>query len=273
VSWAEICFPKKEGGLGLKELEIWNISSMMRHIWSLFAKSGSIWVAWVQEYLLKGKSFWSVSIPQNSSWNWRKLLKMRGLARDFIKFEVGTGSQIHMWIDNWHPFGGLVDRFGYRVVYDSHSRLEAKLDSVLKNGVWCWKPARSEMLVDIQSRLPEVPIGEIDKPVWSISRSGSYDCSDTWNYLRQKKAIVNWWPLVWHQHAIPKQAFILWLAVNNRLTTGDRFLAWGYEGDTNCVFCRNGTESRDHLFFSCGFSSRIWKTCLQRCDVLNPPTS
>jgi hypothetical protein len=50
-------------------------------------------------------------------------------------------------------------------------------------------------------------------------------------------------------------------------------LAWGYEGDTNCVFCRNGTESRDHLFFSCGFSSRIWKTCLQRCDALNPPTS
>jgi hypothetical protein len=92
VSWAEICFRKKEGGLGLKELEIWNISSIMRHIWSLFAKFGSICVAWVQEYLLKGKSFWSVSIPQNSSWNWRKLLKIRGLAKDFIKFEVGTRS-------------------------------------------------------------------------------------------------------------------------------------------------------------------------------------
>ena len=81
-----------------------------------------------------------MSIPQNSSWNWRKLLKIRGLARDFIKFEVGTRSQIHMWIDNWHPFGGLVDRFGYRVVYDFHSQLEAKLDSVLKQDVWCWKP-------------------------------------------------------------------------------------------------------------------------------------
>jgi hypothetical protein len=122
-------------------------------------------------------------------------------------------------------------------------------------GVWCWKPARSKMLVDIQSRFPKVPIGEIDKPVWSISRFGSYVCSDTWNYLRQKNAIVNWWPLVWHQHAIPKQALILWLADNNRLTTSDRLLAWGYKGDTNCVFCRNGTESCDHLFFSCGFSS------------------
>jgi hypothetical protein len=42
ISWNDICFPKKEGGLGLKDVEILNISFMMRHIWSIFAKSGSI---------------------------------------------------------------------------------------------------------------------------------------------------------------------------------------------------------------------------------------
>jgi hypothetical protein len=41
IAWDELCFPKKEGGLGLKNLEIWNSSSMMRHIWSLFARAGS----------------------------------------------------------------------------------------------------------------------------------------------------------------------------------------------------------------------------------------
>jgi hypothetical protein len=35
ISRNDICFPKKEGGLGLKYVEIWNISSMMRHIWSI----------------------------------------------------------------------------------------------------------------------------------------------------------------------------------------------------------------------------------------------
>jgi hypothetical protein len=55
VSWSDLCFPKKEGGLGLKKLEVWNQSSMLRHIWSLFAKSGSIWVAWVKINLLKKK--------------------------------------------------------------------------------------------------------------------------------------------------------------------------------------------------------------------------
>jgi hypothetical protein len=51
------------------------------------------------------------------------------------------------------------------------------------------------------------------------------------------------------------------------LSTGYRQVTWGYQGDAQCVFCRNGLESRDHLFFKCSFSSRIWIYCLQRCDV------
>jgi hypothetical protein len=120
-------------------------------------------------------------------------------------------------VDNWHPFGALFDKFGFRVIYDSNSRLDAKLDIVLKQGNWCWRPARTEDLVTIQSRLMDVPIGGIDKPVWSLAKSGVFTCAKTWNHLRKKKEAVRWWPLVWHSFAIPKQAFILWLALLNKL--------------------------------------------------------
>jgi hypothetical protein len=225
----------------------------------------------VQAYLLKEKSFWNVSTPQNGSWYWRKLLKFRHLARGLIRFEAGTGENIHLWIDNWHPFGALVEKFGFRIVYDSCSNLEAKLSSVLKDGIWCWRPAHSEDLVEIQTKLPEMHLGIVDSPVWTISRSGVYVSADTWNHFRIKRSCVNWWPLVWHSYSIHKQTFILWLVVKNRLTTGDRMLAWGYKGDTTCVICRNGTESRNHLFFGCGFWSRLWRTFMERCNIPNPP--
>lgn len=99
VAWSEVCYPKKEGGLGLKDLEVWNISSMLRQVWTLFACALSIWVAWIQAYMLKGRSFWSVSIPQSCSWCWRKVLKLRFIAKNFIKFEVGDGKMIHLWQD------------------------------------------------------------------------------------------------------------------------------------------------------------------------------
>ncbi|GKU95211.1 hypothetical protein SLEP1_g8598 [Rubroshorea leprosula] len=60
VKWESLCFPKQEGGLGIKGLELWNISCIMRYIWMIFSQAGSIWVAWVHEYLLKNCSFWTV---------------------------------------------------------------------------------------------------------------------------------------------------------------------------------------------------------------------
>jgi hypothetical protein len=82
VAWTNICFPK-EDGLGLKMLEAWNQTSMLKHIWSIFARFGSLWVAWIKENFLKQKSLWSVGIPQNCSWCWRKILKLRDIAKKF----------------------------------------------------------------------------------------------------------------------------------------------------------------------------------------------
>ncbi|XP_059435384.1 uncharacterized protein LOC132168417 [Corylus avellana] len=192
---------------------------MLRHIWSIFARSGSIWVAWVRENLLKRKSFWSVGISQNCSWSWRKILKLRDIAKRFLKFEVGNGDNIHMWLDLWHPAGILIEQYGFRVVYDAQSNIEAKLSSVICNGDWFWRPARSEALVDIQARLSEVCLGQFDKPIWLGSKKGVYVSAETWEALREKNTEVIWWKLIWFPLAIPKQAFILWLAMKNRLLT------------------------------------------------------
>lgn len=126
-----------EGGVGLKRLEGWNKSDILRHIWNLFVKGGSLWVAWVREYLLSGKSFWLVNIPHSCSWSWRKLLKLRDVAKKFLQFKIGDGQSVHLWLDNWHPDGILFEKYGFRAEYDAGSNLEAKVSSVLKEHSWC----------------------------------------------------------------------------------------------------------------------------------------
>ena len=163
--------------------------------------------------------------------------------------------------------GVLFEKFGFRMVYDAHSTLEAKLSSVIQNGNWCWGPARSEALVEVQAGLYEVRLGSFDKPIWGASRKKGYVCSETWEALRVKNDEVLWCKRVWFPLAIPKQAFILWLAMRDRLTTGERLLKWGYQGNVQCWFCHNQMETRDHLFFECSFSSRIWNFCMARCRV------
>ena len=71
ISWDTICYPKSEGGLGLKELVSWNKACRLQSIWAIITKSSSLWIAWIQEYVLKGKSFWDLAESSTSSWSRR----------------------------------------------------------------------------------------------------------------------------------------------------------------------------------------------------------
>ena len=71
-------------------LEVWGTREFrMRHIWNLLALVGSIWVAWINENLLRGRSFWVTKISIKCSWGWRKLLKLRELITQFIRSSLG----------------------------------------------------------------------------------------------------------------------------------------------------------------------------------------
>jgi hypothetical protein len=55
VSWDALYVPKTEGDLGLRKLEDWIRTSILKHIWNLFTKAGSLRVAWVKMNSIKGR--------------------------------------------------------------------------------------------------------------------------------------------------------------------------------------------------------------------------
>jgi len=186
-----------------------------------------------------------------------------------MRFKVGDGSRIFLWLDVWHPDGCLLDKYGYRVVYDAASSVCAKLSSIIRNGEWYWPYARSESIVVIQSKLSDVEIGNTDLPFWNCKK-GSYVCAETWEALRVKAPTVSWWKVVWNPVAIPRHSFLLWLVFRDALVSKERMCRWGYAGDCLCPFCRSKLENREHLFFKCSFSTRLWKDLMASCLVSNP---
>ena len=98
--------------------------------------------------------------------------------------KLGMEEAYFLWLDRWHPDGILYQVYGHRIVYDAASSLEAKVDSVLKNEEWDWKPERSEELVIIQSKLNLVKIKEKDSEFWLASSSGQFICGATWEIIK-----------------------------------------------------------------------------------------
>jgi len=68
-------------------------------------------------------------------------------------------------------------------------------------------------------------------------------------------------------NAIPKQAFVMWLAMKNCLTTGDRLVKWGYKCEVSCVFCRNEWKAENTFSLSVATVQEV----MSRCNVNHPP--
>jgi hypothetical protein len=59
------------------------------------------------------------------------------------------------------------------------------VSSIIREGEWFWRRARSDRFVHIQSKLFEVSIGGEDLPAWKSS-TGTYLSAQTWELLQTK---------------------------------------------------------------------------------------
>ena len=68
VAWKIVVKPCNEGGLGIHSLSEWNRAAMAKHLWKILRPGPkSLWVKWVEENLLKGRSIWEVPVPSDCS--------------------------------------------------------------------------------------------------------------------------------------------------------------------------------------------------------------
>ncbi|XP_009102784.1 uncharacterized protein LOC103828897 [Brassica rapa] len=80
---------------------------------------------------------------------------------------------------------------------------------------------------------------------------------ETWELIRVVQHKCGWEKIVCFSQVTPKYSFITWLAMHNRLSTMD--LRWNMAIPPQCALCNNLVETRNYLFFSCEFSSWIWR--------------
>ncbi|GAV93068.1 LOW QUALITY PROTEIN: zf-RVT domain-containing protein, partial [Cephalotus follicularis] len=221
VKWADVCKPEMEGGLGIKDMKTWNKALLLKQVWGLM------------------------------SWSCRQTLLLRPLAREHIIYQCGNGERFSLWYDPWLQGDSIHARYGRRVMYDTGLGCHARVKDVLCEGQWNW-PQVSGDLLEIQQRVNVIPISTNPDTIFWTKVGDSFSTSRAWNAIRTRSNFVGWHELVLHPR-IPKHAFSLWLAIRTR----DKLMAMGVTHSAQCVFHCGGTESLDHLFFQCPFSTSV----------------
>ncbi|GKD49864.1 reverse transcriptase zinc-binding domain-containing protein [Tanacetum coccineum] len=117
---------------------------------------------------------------------------------------------------------------------------------------------------------PKLSNGVKDKFPWYTNdgKSVNYSTNKAWRDWRNTSDKVSWHDFVWFSNCTPKHSFIMWMAVQGRLTTQDRLLKWYPNKQVKFLFCGICHDSLNHLFFKCTYANEVWCN-LKRLSNLN----
>ena len=163
----------------------------------------------------------------------------------------------------------------YRAITNAGFNLHDKVADVVSNGAWSWPVSWFDnfpVLMNVPT--PILNDEHVDTLQWKM-RDGTFrlfSVRDVWESIREQGNAVEWFQLVWSRHSIPRHATHLWLVMRKRLKTHDRMRPWdvGNDVDLNllrCLLCKTQSDSHDHLFFECSYSSQVWFRVLQVAEI------
>ncbi|XP_048615516.1 uncharacterized protein LOC111213492 [Brassica napus] len=254
IAWEEVCCPREEGCLRIRRVKDVSTMFMLKLIWRLFSNTASLWVSWVRRYLLRDAVLWDVKDTWLGSWAWRKLLRIRNIAKSFVRWDIGDGNTVRFWTDLWHPSGRLIDIAGESGTQKMGIGRDRRISDLLAGGAWRFRRCRDQHLQSMIHDVIGFPItlsSGHDTVLWKRGDDefgNKFSASETWHQIRSSRSRVHWSKIVWFSEGVLRYAFITWLAIRDRLLTGHRTSQWGQP--QRCLYCGEPDETRDHLFFA-----------------------
>jgi len=103
VAWKDLTARKFQGGLGFRDLRIFNQALLARQAWRLLDQPDSLCAR-----LLKAKYFPRSlvvdAVPQaNASQSWQAIIYGLDLLKEGLIWRIGNGSSVRIWRDPWIP--------------------------------------------------------------------------------------------------------------------------------------------------------------------------
>lgn len=89
------------GGLGLKQISLFNSPLMSKLAWSFLYDSSSLWKEVLTKKYLNNISFLQASPKANDSGFWKRILKQRDFIQNNICFQINNGVSTRVWSDPW----------------------------------------------------------------------------------------------------------------------------------------------------------------------------
>jgi hypothetical protein len=109
ISWSRMGRAKSAGGLGFRDLLMFNKALLAKQCWRLVQFPHSLSSRILKAKYFQNSSFLASELGKRPSFIWRSFLAAKDLLSSGITWRVGDGKSINIWGDNWLPNFGVLN--------------------------------------------------------------------------------------------------------------------------------------------------------------------
>ena len=103
VSWDVMTRPKHVGGLGFRDLELFNLALLARQAWRIFMEPSSLSAKILKASYFPETTLLEAELGSRPSQIWRAILEGRDVLKQGVIKLIGNGQNTDIWVDNWIP--------------------------------------------------------------------------------------------------------------------------------------------------------------------------
>ena len=103
VSWDEMMKPKHLGGLGFRDLEIFNLALLSKQAWRMLQHPTSLSARILKSVYFPDVSLFEAELGHHPSQIWQAILDGREIMVQGLVRRIGNGETTDIWFGNWLP--------------------------------------------------------------------------------------------------------------------------------------------------------------------------
>ena len=103
MSWKRVSVPKKEGGIGFRDIENFNLALLAKQVWRIGQTKTSLLARVLRGRYHQDTSILNARVGNKPSFIWRSLMEGKELLKSGLRVQIGNGEETLIWRDAWLP--------------------------------------------------------------------------------------------------------------------------------------------------------------------------
>ncbi|XP_075675073.1 uncharacterized protein LOC142644319 [Castanea sativa] len=271
VCWEKMCRPKNEGGLGFRDLFIFNDSLLSKQVWRLQTCENSLFYKVFKAKFIPSCSIMDCASLNKGSYAWKSILQSRHVVDVGAVWRIGDGQSVQICKDKWFPSLPATRSISPPSLLPPTSTVSDLIDSGSKS--WKADLIRHEFLPHEANMILGIPLSDRsipDKLVWLSSTNGSYTTCSAYKLVvgvtrslqPSSSSQTNnhvLWTGIWKLLVPHRVKLFPWLASLNALPTICNLLRRKVVSFPTCSRCKCASEDTIHTLWYCTSLLGIWK--------------